>query len=176
MSGIASSHGSEPLPRHHHRVRIRHGHDYATGSGDGALSLVQRRRLHRHLRVYFAQTMLGDALGKRGHLQPQSELSALSATADLFAADPTLTLSRRDSRAVCPGATNSIMHWHNPGPVRRPPGFIEPCLPTNATTVPTGCCEPMKSSMTASDSSAAGSWTACACSLAAAMTGPTGCH
>jgi bifunctional non-homologous end joining protein LigD len=30
------------------------------------------------------------------------------------------------------------MHWHNPGPVRRPPGFIEPCLPTNASTVPSG--------------------------------------
>ena len=21
------------------------------------------------------------------------------------------------------------MHWHNPGPIRRPPSFIEPCLP-----------------------------------------------
>jgi bifunctional non-homologous end joining protein LigD len=30
------------------------------------------------------------------------------------------------------------MHWHNPGPVRRPPGFIEPCLPTISRTVPTG--------------------------------------
>jgi bifunctional non-homologous end joining protein LigD len=30
------------------------------------------------------------------------------------------------------------MHWHNPGPVRRPPGFIEPCLPTNGRAVPTG--------------------------------------
>lgn len=30
------------------------------------------------------------------------------------------------------------MHWHNPGPVRRPPGFIEPCLPTNGHSVPTG--------------------------------------
>jgi ATP-dependent DNA ligase len=27
------------------------------------------------------------------------------------------------------------MHWHNPG---RPPGFIEPCLPTPARIVPTG--------------------------------------
>ena len=30
------------------------------------------------------------------------------------------------------------MHWHNRGPVRRPPGFIEPCLPTNAQAVPAG--------------------------------------
>jgi bifunctional non-homologous end joining protein LigD len=30
------------------------------------------------------------------------------------------------------------MHWHDPGPVRRPPGFIEPCLPTNGHAVPTG--------------------------------------
>jgi len=30
------------------------------------------------------------------------------------------------------------MHWHNSGPVRRPPGFIEPCLPTPSHTVPTG--------------------------------------
>jgi bifunctional non-homologous end joining protein LigD len=30
------------------------------------------------------------------------------------------------------------MRWHNPGPVRHPPGFIEPCLPTNAQSVPTG--------------------------------------
>jgi ATP-dependent DNA ligase len=30
------------------------------------------------------------------------------------------------------------MHRHNPGPVRRPPGFIEPCLPTLASTVPIG--------------------------------------
>ena len=30
------------------------------------------------------------------------------------------------------------MHWHAPGPVRRPPGFIEPCLPTNGNTVPLG--------------------------------------
>jgi bifunctional non-homologous end joining protein LigD len=30
------------------------------------------------------------------------------------------------------------MLWHNPGPVRRPPGFIEPCLPTNSHTVPSG--------------------------------------
>ena len=30
------------------------------------------------------------------------------------------------------------MHWHNSGSVRRPPGFIEPCLPTNGHSVPTG--------------------------------------
>ena len=30
------------------------------------------------------------------------------------------------------------MHWHNPGPVRRPAGFIEPCLPTVSETVPSG--------------------------------------
>ncbi len=30
------------------------------------------------------------------------------------------------------------MHWHNPGPVRHPPGFIEPCLPTNGHAVPSG--------------------------------------
>src|SRR5271165_1917049 len=29
------------------------------------------------------------------------------------------------------------MPWHTPGPVRRPPGFIEPCLPTNGHA-PTG--------------------------------------
>jgi bifunctional non-homologous end joining protein LigD len=31
------------------------------------------------------------------------------------------------------------MHWHNnPGPIRLPPGFIRPCLPTNASTLPAG--------------------------------------
>jgi hypothetical protein len=30
------------------------------------------------------------------------------------------------------------MRWRSPGPVRHPPGFIEPCLPTLARTVPTG--------------------------------------
>jgi bifunctional non-homologous end joining protein LigD len=30
------------------------------------------------------------------------------------------------------------MLWRSSGPVRRPPGFIEPCLPTNAHAVPTG--------------------------------------
>jgi bifunctional non-homologous end joining protein LigD len=32
------------------------------------------------------------------------------------------------------------MHWrsHSSGPVVRPPGFVEPCLPTNGNTVPTG--------------------------------------
>jgi hypothetical protein len=30
------------------------------------------------------------------------------------------------------------MHWHSPGPVRHPPGFVAPCLPTNASIVPTG--------------------------------------
>ena len=30
------------------------------------------------------------------------------------------------------------MRWATPSPVRRPPGFIEPCLPTNGHTVPTG--------------------------------------
>jgi bifunctional non-homologous end joining protein LigD len=30
------------------------------------------------------------------------------------------------------------MSWHNSGLVRRPPGFIEPCLPTLARTVPIG--------------------------------------
>ena len=30
------------------------------------------------------------------------------------------------------------MHWHSPGLVRRPPGFIEPCLPTNVQAVPAG--------------------------------------
>jgi bifunctional non-homologous end joining protein LigD len=30
------------------------------------------------------------------------------------------------------------MHWHNPSPVRHPPGFIEPCLPTISRTVPSG--------------------------------------
>jgi hypothetical protein len=30
------------------------------------------------------------------------------------------------------------MHWHDPGPIRRPPGFIEPYLPTNGDAVPTG--------------------------------------
>jgi len=30
------------------------------------------------------------------------------------------------------------MRWHNPGPVRRPPGFVEPCLPSVAYTVPIG--------------------------------------
>jgi bifunctional non-homologous end joining protein LigD len=33
---------------------------------------------------------------------------------------------------------NRHMHWQSPGPVRRHPGFIEPCLPTNAHVVPTG--------------------------------------
>jgi bifunctional non-homologous end joining protein LigD len=30
------------------------------------------------------------------------------------------------------------MRWHNPGTVRRPPGVIEPCLPTNGRIVPSG--------------------------------------
>jgi bifunctional non-homologous end joining protein LigD len=30
------------------------------------------------------------------------------------------------------------MRWRDPGPVRHPSGFIEPCLPTLARTVPTG--------------------------------------
>jgi ATP dependent DNA ligase domain len=30
------------------------------------------------------------------------------------------------------------MHWHIPGPVRRPPGFIESCLPTNGYATPIG--------------------------------------
>jgi hypothetical protein len=30
------------------------------------------------------------------------------------------------------------MRWRDPGPIRHPPGFIEPCLPTLAGTVPTG--------------------------------------
>jgi hypothetical protein len=30
------------------------------------------------------------------------------------------------------------MHWHNSGPVHRPPGLFEPCLPANGHTVPTG--------------------------------------
>jgi bifunctional non-homologous end joining protein LigD len=29
------------------------------------------------------------------------------------------------------------MRWHNPGPVRLPLGFIEPCLPTDSRAVPT---------------------------------------
>jgi hypothetical protein len=30
------------------------------------------------------------------------------------------------------------MRWQSPGPVRHPPGFIAPYLPTNGHTVPTG--------------------------------------
>jgi bifunctional non-homologous end joining protein LigD len=30
------------------------------------------------------------------------------------------------------------MLWRSPSPARRPPGFIEPCLPTNGQSVPTG--------------------------------------
>src|SRR5262245_56168110 len=30
------------------------------------------------------------------------------------------------------------MLWRSTAPARRPPGFIEPCLPTNGHTVPTG--------------------------------------
>jgi bifunctional non-homologous end joining protein LigD len=30
------------------------------------------------------------------------------------------------------------MLWLNPGPIRHPPGFIEPCLPINAKAVPIG--------------------------------------
>jgi bifunctional non-homologous end joining protein LigD len=30
------------------------------------------------------------------------------------------------------------MRWGSSAPVRRPPGFIEPCLPTLARTVPSG--------------------------------------
>jgi bifunctional non-homologous end joining protein LigD len=32
----------------------------------------------------------------------------------------------------------AFMHWRSPGPVGRPPGFIEPCLPTISRSVPTG--------------------------------------
>ena len=30
------------------------------------------------------------------------------------------------------------MRWNTPGPVRHPPGFIAPCLPTNGDAVPAG--------------------------------------
>ena len=30
------------------------------------------------------------------------------------------------------------MRWHNPGPIRHPTGFIEPCRPTNSHAVPCG--------------------------------------
>ncbi len=30
------------------------------------------------------------------------------------------------------------MRWHSSAPVRHPPGFVQPCLPTNRQTVPTG--------------------------------------
>jgi hypothetical protein len=30
------------------------------------------------------------------------------------------------------------MRWRNPGPIRHPPGFVEPCLPTNGCEVPSG--------------------------------------
>jgi ATP-dependent DNA ligase len=30
------------------------------------------------------------------------------------------------------------MRWHSTGPVRHPPGFVEPCLPTNGHAAPTG--------------------------------------
>ena len=30
------------------------------------------------------------------------------------------------------------MRWSSPGPLRHPPGFIEPCLPTNGHAAPTG--------------------------------------
>jgi bifunctional non-homologous end joining protein LigD len=30
------------------------------------------------------------------------------------------------------------MRWRDPGPVRHPPGLIEPCLPTLVRAVPTG--------------------------------------
>jgi bifunctional non-homologous end joining protein LigD len=32
----------------------------------------------------------------------------------------------------------NVMLWRSSSPVRHPPGFIAPCLPTNARTVPTG--------------------------------------
>jgi ATP-dependent DNA ligase len=32
----------------------------------------------------------------------------------------------------------SVMLWRSPSPARRPPGFIEPCLPTLGHSVPTG--------------------------------------
>jgi len=30
------------------------------------------------------------------------------------------------------------LRWRSPGPARHPPGFIEPCLPTNGHTAPMG--------------------------------------
>ena len=30
------------------------------------------------------------------------------------------------------------MHWHSTGPIRHPPGFVAPCLPTNGCVVPSG--------------------------------------
>jgi ATP-dependent DNA ligase len=45
--------------------------------------------------------------------------------------------SRLDSPSRKRRAIYSAIHWHNPGPVRHPVGFIEPCLPTNARIVPT---------------------------------------
>jgi bifunctional non-homologous end joining protein LigD len=32
----------------------------------------------------------------------------------------------------------AFMHWRNPGPVRRPPSFLDPCLPTISRSVPPG--------------------------------------
>src|SRR5262245_17980756 len=38
-----------------------------------------------------------------------------------------------DSRSNRP-LMNNEMRWRDPGPVRHPPGFVEPCLPTLART------------------------------------------
>jgi hypothetical protein len=43
-----------------------------------------------------------------------------------------------DSPSVRPPAIKPPMLWRSPSPTRHPPGFIEPCLPTLARTVPTG--------------------------------------
>jgi ATP-dependent DNA ligase len=41
--------------------------------------------------------------------------------------------------AFCSGGSYSpLMFWRSPSPARRPPGFIEPCLPTLAHAVPSG--------------------------------------
>ena len=44
--------------------------------------------------------------------------------------------SRMDSTPDLVDRYGTRMRWHNPGPVRHPPGFIEPCLPTNGQGVP----------------------------------------
>ena len=80
----------------HSRDRTYTGRQYTAERGDGYLSLVRqllgpRYGRRQQLRFHVPQAMFGDAVGQWRHLRSKSLVSALSTTADLFAAHTALT-------------------------------------------------------------------------------------